>query len=103
MISRDIISESEGNVILQLQVKPNSKKQEITLDSLDRKIAVFVKAPPDKGKANKELLKFITRILEKNSTDILIIAGQTSRDKTVLIKNDLIQNVERKIIEYMKE
>ncbi|MBK5112518.1 MAG: YggU family protein [Candidatus Heimdallarchaeota archaeon] len=103
MISRDIISESEGNVILQLQVKPNSKKQEITLDSLDRKIAVFVKAPPDKGKANKELLKFIARILEKNSTDILIIAGQTSRDKTVLIKNALIQNVERKIIEYLKE
>jgi uncharacterized protein (TIGR00251 family) len=99
MISRDIISETESNVILHLQVKPNSKKQELLLDSLDGKIVVFVKGPPDKGKANKELIKFLAKILEKNSSDIVIVAGQTSRDKTVLIKNDLVHNIERKIIE----
>ena len=99
MISREIISETKGNVILHLQVKPNSRKQEFLLDSLDGKIVIYVKGPPDKGKANKELIKFLARILEKNSSDIVIIAGQTSRDKTVLIKNDLMQNIERKIID----
>ncbi|MCK5046491.1 MAG: YggU family protein [Candidatus Heimdallarchaeota archaeon] len=100
MVSRDTISESDNNVVLQLQVKPNSKKQEIVVDSLDKKITIFVKAQPDKGKANKELLKFMAKILEKTTSDISIIAGQTSRDKTIIVKNDTKQNVERKILEY---
>ena len=100
MVSRDTISESENNVVLQLQVKPNSKKQEIVVDSLDKKITIFVKAQPDKGKANKELLKFLAKILEKTTSDISIIAGQTSRDKTIIVKNDTKQNVERKILEF---
>ena len=100
MVSRNTISESDNNVVLQLQVKPNSKKQEIVVDSLDKKITIFVKAQPDKGKANKELLKFMAKILEKTTSDISIIAGQTSRDKTNIVKNDTKQNVERKILEY---
>ncbi|MCK5298482.1 MAG: YggU family protein [Candidatus Heimdallarchaeota archaeon] len=100
MVSRNTISESDNNVVLQLQVKPNSKKQEIVVDSLDKKITIFVKAQPDKGKANKELLKFMAKILEKTTSDISIIAGQTSRDKTIIVKNDTKQNVERKILEY---
>ncbi len=103
MVSRDVISESENNVFLQLQVKPNSKKQEIVVDSLDKKITIFVKAQPDKGKANKELLKFMTKILDKTSSDISIVAGQTSRDKTIIVKNDTKQNVERKILEFERQ
>jgi len=100
MVSMDSISESENSVVLRLQVKPNSKKQEIVLDSLDKKITIFVKAPPDKGKANKELLKFMAKILEKNTSEISIVAGLTSRDKTIIIRNNTKQNVERKILEF---
>ena len=103
MISRDTISESENNVVLQLQVKPNSKKQEIVVDSLDKKITIFVKAQPDKGKANKELIKFMAKILEKTTSDISIVAGQTSRDKTIIVRNDTKQNVERKILEFERQ
>lgn len=102
MVTRDTISESENNVVLHLQVKPNSKKQEIVVDSFDKKITIFVKAQPDKGKANKELLKFMAKILEKTTSDISIVAGQTSRDKTLLIKNDTKQNVETKILEFKR-
>lgn len=103
MVSRDTISESENNVVLQLQVKPNSKKQEIIVDSFDKKITVFVKAQPDKGKANKELLKFMAKIMEKTTSDISIVAGQTSRDKTIIVRNDSKQNVERKILEFERQ
>jgi len=103
MVSRDTISESENNVVLQLKVKPNSKKQEIAVDSIDKKITIFVKAPPDKGKANKELLKFMAKILEKTTSDISIVAGQTSRDKTIIVRNDSKQNVERKILEFERQ
>ena len=99
MISKNAIQESENNVIVKLHVKPSSKKQELFLDSIDKKIVVFVKAPPDKGKANKELIKFIAKILGKNSSDITIIAGQTSQDKTIKINNSTISDIERKIAE----
>ena len=103
MVSRDAISESENNVVLHLQVKPNSKKQEIVVDLFDKKITIFVKAQPDKGKANKELLKFMAKILEKTTSDISIVAGQTSRDKTLLVKNYTKQNVESKILEFERQ
>lgn len=103
MVTRDTISESENNVVLHLQVKPNSKKQEIVVDSFDKKITIFVKAQPDKGKANKELLKFMAKILEKTTSDISIVAGQTSRDKTLIVKNDTKQNVESKILEFERQ
>ena len=102
MVTRDTISESENNVVLHLQVKPNSKKQEIVVDSFDKKITIFVKAQPDKGKANKELLKFLAKILEKTTSDISIVAGQTSRDKTLIVKNDTKQNVESKIFKFKR-
>jgi len=103
MISREIISEFENHVILRLHVKPGSKKQELVVDSLNKEIMVFIKAPPDKGKANKELIKFLAKILGKNSSEISIITGQTSRDKTIKINNYTIREVERKITEIIED
>ncbi len=99
MISKKTIQESQNHVILQVHVKPGSKKQELILDPIDKKIVILVKAPPDKGKANKELIKLLAKILGKSSSEISIIAGQTSRDKTIKIENYTIRDIERKIVE----
>ncbi|NHJ33250.1 MAG: YggU family protein [Asgard group archaeon] len=95
----EVISESKKGVVLRLQVKPNSKKQELVIDS-SNSITIFVKAPPDKGKANKELLKFIAKILKKSSSEITIVAGLTSRDKTIVIQNDDKLSIQKKLIEH---
>ena len=42
---------------------------------------VRIGAPPDKGKANKELVDFLSEKLGVKKSGVLIIKGQTSRNK----------------------
>ena len=41
--------------------------------------------------------------MEKTTSDISIVAWQTSRDKTIIVRNDSKQNVERKILEFERQ
>jgi len=72
---------------IKLIVKPNSTATGVYGIYMDR-IKIKLAAVPEKGKANKELIKFIsgkTGILKKN---IKIIAGEKSIYKEISIKSD---------------
>lgn len=43
--------------------------------------------PPEKGKANQELIKFLSRELKVPKSFIKIISGEKSRMKEVFIRN----------------
>jgi uncharacterized protein len=69
---------------LKVRVKPNARKTEILGYNKERDaVEIVLKAIPDKGEANKELLKFLTKLLKKKVT---IKSGTKSRDKIILIK-----------------
>ena len=63
-----------------LKVKPNSSNNKIIRWGPDYK--VNVKAVADKGKANKELVKFLKKKLKKK---VRILSGFKSRTKTLEI------------------
>ena len=68
-------------MIIKITVKPNAKKTEILEQNKDEyKIAIA--APPEKGLANKELIKFLKK---KFSKEVEIIRGKTSRRKIIKI------------------
>ena len=70
---------------LSIIAKANSPKTEITgYDTLKKAVKVNVKAHPEKGRANAEIIKFFTRLTKKN---VEIISGKTSRQKTLRIKS----------------
>ena len=70
----------EGEII-QVKVKPNAPKTEVL--GMDNDILkVNVNAPPDKGKANKELIKVLSKHFKKR---VEIVSGLKSRDKRVLL------------------
>ena len=75
---------SGSEVRISLRVYPNAARSEV-VDFIDGVWGVRVAAPPVKGKANMELVAFISRILgvSKNSLDIL--KGHTSRSKVIAI------------------
>jgi len=64
---------------LKIMVKPNSLKNEIISMDGDR-YKIAIKEAPDKGKANKELVKFLHKITKKKVT---IVSGLKSREKIV--------------------
>jgi hypothetical protein len=67
------------NENLKISVTPNAKQTKLVNDSKDNKIyKFFVKAPPEKNKANIEIVKYFTKLSKKK---VKIIKGLKSREK----------------------
>jgi len=67
---------------LDIEAKPNSKHPGILgFEPWRKRFIVAVKAPPDKGKANKELCEIIEDVLGVKGAGL--DSGQTSHQKTV--------------------
>ena len=80
------IREVEGGVVVSVKVQPNASRDRVVGEYGDQlKIAVTV--APEKGKANKAVIKVLSKLLGVKSSDIEILSGETSRDKKVLIRN----------------
>ncbi len=69
---------------LEIKVVPKAKKQKIVEEN--GKLKVYLKSPPEDGKANKELIEVLSKYLKVKKNKIEIIKGQFSRNKVVKIK-----------------
>jgi len=69
---------------ISLRVSPNAPKNEVVGFS-DGILRVKIAAPPLKGKANRELVAFLSRLLGVSQSSLAIIRGHTSRSKTVAV------------------
>ena len=66
---------------LHILVKPNSKNNEILDYNSEKKaIRITIAAPADKDKANKELLRFVSKQLGKR---VVFVSGLRSREKVL--------------------
>ena len=79
-----MIRETEEGLIINLKISPNSAKNDILKDESGVKIKLT--AQPIEGKANKALVEFLSKQLKIPKTSIEIIKGETSKEKTLLIK-----------------
>jgi uncharacterized protein (TIGR00251 family) len=69
---------------IAVHVQPNARKNEITGYAAEV-LRVKIVAPPVKGKANAELVDFLSQALSIRRGDVVIVRGETSRDKLVEI------------------
>ncbi len=69
---------------ITLHVQPNAKRNEV-LKLEDGVLHVKIAAPPVKGKANRELIDFLSNLLGVGKGAITIDKGFTSRNKVVAI------------------
>ena len=87
----------KNGVILTLYVKPNAKINQFPAEITSNEIVIKVKSPPDKGKANKEVIKTIQAFFKDITPKAELIAGQTSRTKQVLLVNTTVTQVKAKL------
>ncbi len=73
--------------IIKLVVKPNSKVTDVCGVYLNR-IKIKLAAPPEKGKANRELIRFIAGKIDVPKKFIKIISGVRSNYKEISIKTE---------------
>ncbi len=90
------IKEVKGGVIVSVKVQPNASKDRVVGEHADQ-IKIAVTVAPEKGKANKVVIKVLSKWLGIKSSDIQIISGETSRDKKVFIKNINEEDINRVI------
>ena len=70
---------------LSIRVTPNAGRDEIT-GLRDGVLQVKIAAPPVEGKANKEIIEFLSRRLGVKRSAITIVKGQTGRNKVIDIE-----------------
>lgn len=70
--------------IFKIIVRPNSNKNEIVgIDEARNALRVNIAAPADKNKANREVIKFFSKLLKKK---VRIVSGLKSREKLIKIE-----------------
>lgn len=76
---------TENSLIIKLKISPNASKNEIIKN--DSEIKIKITAQPIENKANKALIEFLSKKLKIAKSNIEIVKGETSKEKTLLFKN----------------
>ena len=84
--------EMEDGIVVSVKVQPNSSKDRVVGEYADQ-IKIAVTVAPEKGKANKAVIKLFAKWLGIKSSDIQIISGETLRDKELFIRNITEENL----------
>ena len=72
-------------MVVQIKVKPNSKKPRIE-EGAGGGLTVYLKSPPAEGKANEELIATLAARYGVPKSRVRIKAGASSRTKLVVIE-----------------
>jgi hypothetical protein len=86
-INSDILA--KGEAYLRIKVRPGAAKTAVrgSLDTEDgQTIKIDVAAPAERGKANEELIRYLSRELSVGKDRINIISGAGEKLKLVKIK-----------------
>jgi len=86
---------------LPVRVTPRASSNEIVEVLSDHTVKIRLTAPPVEGKANEELIKFLSKILNVPKTNMEIVAGATGRDKLVSILDMDTEEVHKRIIAHI--
>lgn len=69
----------------KIKIIPSSSKNEIVEQNGDF-LKIKIKAPAEKGKANRELIKFLAKEFKIKKNQIEIVKGEKSKQKIIRIK-----------------
>ena len=72
---------------IEIKVITNASKDIIKEE--DNVFKIYVTAQPEKGKANKQVIKLLAKHLDVNKLNLEIIKGEKSNKKIILVKNNI--------------
>ncbi len=78
------VADTQHGIRITIHVVPNAKETKVVLEP-DGSITMRVHAPPFKEKANREIVKWLSKKLGRPNSQIRIVAGMHSNLKAVEI------------------
>lgn len=88
-----MLRETKDGIVITLKISPNASKNEIIKS--EEGLKVKITAQPIYGKANKALIEYLSKQLKIPKTLIEILKGETSKEKTVLIKPRTQEDIDK--------
>ncbi|WP_297487772.1 DUF167 domain-containing protein [Thermococcus sp.] len=89
------LKETKEGALLLIYVQPKAKKNAIEgIDEWRGRLKVKIKAPPVEGKANKEVVKFFSKLL---GAEVTIVRGETGREKDLLVRGLGAEDVRKRL------
>jgi uncharacterized protein (TIGR00251 family) len=88
-------TETAQGITFKVRVVPRASRSEIA-GEIDSALRVRLAAPPVDGAANRELIRLLAQALKVRQKAIEIVAGSTSRNKTVRI-NDVSDDTRERL------
>lgn len=82
--------------LLKIRVNPRSSRNQVT-GWRDDVLQIKLTAPPVEGAANKAVLEFLAEQLSIKKSQIALVSGATSREKTVEITGLSNSEIRRRI------
>jgi len=95
-MSKLAIEEVDNSVVFKVKVVPGSSKTAVC-GLLDDMLKIKVSAAPEKGKANKCLLDFLSKQLGLKKNAVSIISGKTSAVKGVRVMGISVKQLSKKL------
>lgn len=74
------ITEKDGWVTFKCRVQPGASRNAVSGLYGDA-VKITLNAPPVDGKANGELMKFLSKTLDIPKSSVIILSGETNRSK----------------------
>ena len=83
-------------VTIRVKVVPGARRTKIA-GILGGRLKVTVAAPPEGGKANRQLCDHLARILGVSKRDVNVASGRTRTSKTVQVSGVSLQTISERL------
>jgi hypothetical protein len=87
---------TKDGIILEVHVKPRARNFRIQTND---ELVIFCKQPPVEGKANKELIRKLSKIFKRK---VEVVSGFHSKTKKIFIKDAAEEEV-LKVLEFQRK
>ena len=94
------ITQIDNTVVFPVKVVPGSSRTRIA-GLLDTAMKVNIAAPPERGKANKELTQFLAKLLGCSKSAITVVSGQTNPHKEIAITGMTANKLQSLLTEHL--
>lgn len=96
----EILRETPKGIIISVKVQPKAAQTQI-MGIEGSALKIRLHALPEKGKANKELIRFLSKTLGLSSSYLEIVSGGTFSQKKVFVQKISLKEIIKKLEPYL--
>ena len=78
------VSDYQDGIRINVRVTPRASRN-VVMGRRGDNLAVKLTSPPVEGRANKDLIKFLAKLLGVSPSSVSIVKGETSREKILYV------------------